>query len=142
MHKPIKVAHTWNSWYRPIMKIKKVGTRKLTKDEIELDKKVKAKFKNESFGSIGLSPDASEIEKMKFSIARDIIIFKMKSEISQTDMAKIMGVSKSRISEILHYRLSKYSLDTLIKYLFALKGHVMETDRRIDEISGLFNIAD
>ena len=123
------------------MKIKKVGTRKLTKDEIALDKIVKSKLKNDSFGSVGLPPDASEIEKMKFSIARDIIIFKLKSETSQTDMAKIIGVSKSRVSEILHYRLSKYSLDTLIKYLFALKGHVKETDRRIEVIADLFKIA-
>lgn len=123
------------------MKIKKVGTRKLTKDEIALDKTIKSKLKNENFGSVGLPPNASEIEKMKFSIARDISIFKLKSETSQTDMAKIMNVSKSRVSEILHYRLSKYSLDTLIKYLFALKGHVKETDRRIEVIADLFKIA-
>lgn len=122
------------------MKIKKAGTRKLTKDEIALDKTVKSKLKNENFGSLGLPPNASEIEKMKFSIARDIIIFKLKSEISQSDMAKIMSVSKSRVSEILHYRLSKYSLDTLIKYLFSLKGNVKETDRRIVVISELFKI--
>ncbi len=123
------------------MKIKKVGTRKLTKDEIALDKIVKSKLKSDSFGSVGLPSNASEIEKMKFSIARDILIFKLKSKTSQTDMAKIMGVSKSRVSEILHYRLSKYSLDTLLKYLFALKGHVKETDRRIEVIADLFKIA-
>ena len=123
------------------MKIKKVGTRKLTKDEIALDKIVKSKLKNDSFGSVGLPSNASEIEKMKFSIARDILIFKLKSKTTQTDMAKIMGVSKSRVSEILHYRLSKYSLDTLLKYLFALKGHVKETDRRIEVIADLFKIA-
>ena len=141
MHKPINVAHTWNFWYIPFMKIKKVGTRKLTKDEIALDKAVESKLKNDKFGSVGLPPNATDIEKMKFSIARDIIIFKLKSEISQNDMAKIMGVSKSRVSEILHYRLSKYSLDTLIKYLFTLKGHLRETDRRIEVIADLFKIA-
>ena len=123
------------------MKIKKVGTRKLTKDEIALDKIVKSKLKSDSFGSVGFPSNASEIEKMKFSIARDILIFKLKSKTSQTDMAKIMGVSKSRVSEILHYRLSKYSRDTLLKYLFALKCHVKETDRRIEVIADLFKIA-
>ena len=123
------------------MKIKKVGTRKLTKDEIALDKLVESKINKENFGSIELPPNASEIEKMKFSIARDIVIFKLKSDMTQTEMANIIGVSKSRVSEILHYRLSKYSLDTLIKYLFALKGHVKETDRRIEVIADLFKIA-
>lgn len=123
------------------MKIKKVGTRKLTKDEIALDKAVKSKIKNDKFGSLGLPPNATEIDKMKYSIARDIVIFKMKSEISQSEIAKIIGVSKSRISEILHYRLAKYSLDTLIKYLFALKGHVKEIDKRIEEIADMFKIA-
>lgn len=123
------------------MKIKKIGTRKLTRAEIATDKVVKSKIKNEKFGSIGLPPDATAIDKMKFSIARDVIIFKMKSEVSQSDIAKIIGVSKSRISEILHYRLAKYSLDTLIKYLFALKGHVKEIDKRIEEIADMFKIA-
>jgi predicted XRE-type DNA-binding protein len=123
------------------MKIKKIGTRKLTKEELLFDKEFKAKLRSDKVGSVGLSADASEIEKMKFSIARDIIFFKMKSEITQTEIAKIIGVSKSRISEILHYRLSKYSLDTLVKYLFSLKGYVKETDKRIEEISDTFNFA-
>lgn len=123
------------------MKIKKVGTRKLSKSEILLDKEVQKKIKSKKVGSIGLSPSASEIDRIKFSIARDIIFFKTKSELSQTEIAEIIGVSKSRISEILHYRLSKYSLDTLVKYLFALKGHVAETDRRINDIVETFKPA-
>ena len=124
-----------------VMKIKKIGNRKLTKDEIALDKIVKSKLKNKEFGSMGLPLNATEIDKMKASIARDINFFKMKSEISQSEMAKIIGVSKSRISEILHYRLAKYSLETLIKYLFALKGYVKEIDKRIEEMSDMFKIA-
>ena len=78
------------------MKIKKVGTRKLTKDEIALDKVVKSKVKNEKFGSVGLPPYATEIDKMKFSIARDIIIFKMKSEVSQSEHEKQKDYSQSK----------------------------------------------
>lgn len=123
------------------MKIKKVGTRNLTKEELLFDKEFRGKLKSNKIGSFGLAADASDIDRMKFSIARDIIFFRMKSEISQTEIAKIIGVSKSRISEILHYRLSKYSLDTLVKYLFSLKGHVKETDKRIEEIADMFNFA-
>jgi hypothetical protein len=43
------------------MKIKKVGTRKLTKDEIALDKTVKSNLKNDNFVSVGLPPNASEM---------------------------------------------------------------------------------
>ena len=75
---------------------------------------------------------------MKHSIARDLVIFKKMSEISQVEMAKIVGVDKSRITEILHYRISKFSLDTLIQYLFRLKGRVKIIDDRIEEISDLF----
>jgi len=123
------------------MKIKKIGTRKHSKNEMILDKIITSKLKDDCFGSVGLPLNATEIDIMKFSIARDLIIFKMKSGISQTDMAKIIGVSKSRISEVLHYRLAKYSLDTLIKYLFSLKGHVKEIDKRIKDIANIFKIA-
>ncbi len=123
------------------MKIKKIGTRTLTKEEIALDNKMVKKLSRRGVGPVGLSPNAPPLEQMKYSIAHDIVLFKRKSEISQSEMAKIIGVSKSRISEILHYRLAKYSLDTLIKYLFALKGHVKEIDKRIEEIADIFKIA-
>lgn len=122
------------------MKIKKIGTRKLTKEEMALDGQMVKKLSRKGVGSVGLSPNATPLEQMKYSIAHDIVLFKRKSEISQSEIAKIIGVSKSRISEILHYRLSKYSLDTLIKYLFALKGHVKEIDKRIEQIADIFKI--
>ncbi len=127
------------------MKIKYIGKRKSTQKEQAFDKEilneVTRKSKSKDFGSVALSPKASSIDKMKYSIARDMVIFLQKSEMSQVEMAKLIGINKSRISEILHYRLSKFSLDTLMKYLFTLKGIVKEVDQRIEEISGSFDIA-
>jgi predicted XRE-type DNA-binding protein len=127
------------------MKIKSIKLKKATPKDQRLDKEIlkevtkKARTKN--FGSVALSPDASEIDKMKYSIARDMVIFLQKSEMSQIEMAKLIGINKSRVSEVLHYRLSKFSLDTLVKYLFTLKGLVKEIDRRIADISDSFDIA-
>jgi predicted XRE-type DNA-binding protein len=88
-----------------------------------------------TMGSVTPSSGASPMEKMKYSIARDLVMFKKLSGISQTEMAGLIGVDKSRITEILHYRIFKFSLDTLIQYLFRLEGRVREIDERIAEIS-------
>lgn len=122
------------------MKIRKVGTRKLTKNEIILDEIIEKKIANDDFGSLGLPPNATEIDMMKYSIVQDIALFKLATKMSQTEISKLIGVSKSRISEILHYHISNYSLDTLIKYLFSLKGHVEEVDDRIEQIAKTFKI--
>jgi|GEM_PF-1159630 len=127
------------------MKIKSIKLKKATQKEQQLDKRilreVARKSKSKKFGSIALPSKASNIDKMKYSIARDMVIFLQKSEMSQIEMAKLIGINKSRISEILHYRLSKFSLDTLMKYLFTLKGIVKEVDQRIEGISDSFDIA-
>ena len=125
------------------MKIKSIKKRKESDTEKklvqtilkDLDKHTKGK---KLIGPISPSSGMSQIERMKHSIARDLVIFKKMSEISQVEMAKIVGVDKSRITEILHYRISKFSLDTLIQYLFRLKGRVKIIDDRIEEISDSF----
>ena len=122
------------------MKIKSISKRKESDKEKKLAigilKDIKKLAKNKKMiGSIAPSHHVSQIEKMKFSIARDLVMFKKISGISQTAMAKLIGVDKSRISEILHYRVVKFSLDTLIQYLFKLEGRLKEIDDRIKEIS-------
>ena len=89
-------------------------------------------------GSVAPTVNMSHIEKMKYSIARDLVMFKAMSGFSKIEMAKLIGVNKSRITEILHYRISKFSLDTLVQYLFKLEGQVKEIDARIEEISDSF----
>ena len=125
------------------MKIKSIKVRKESKTEKkvvhtilqDIEKHTKVK---KIIGSISPADGASQIEKMKYAIAYDMVLFKQKSGISQTDMAKLIGVNKSRITEILHYRISKFSLDTLVQYLFKLEGRVKEIDDRIAEISDSF----
>ena len=128
------------------MKIKSIKTRKSTEVEKKLDieilKEIEKKSKaNKNFGSVSLSPKATQVEKMKYAIARDLVMFRTMSGMNQVEMAKLIGINKSRINEILHYRISKFSLDTLVQYLFTLKGRVNEVDKRIENISDSFDIA-
>jgi len=37
-------------------------------------------------------------------------------ELSQRELAKKLGVVESRVSEVLHYRIQKITLDRLVKY--------------------------
>ena len=121
------------------MKIKSVRIREESDSEKKLVQAILKDIEKNTqgkkhVGSISPTANMSHIEKMKYSIVRDLVIFKKMSGFSQTEMGKLIGVNKSRITEILHYRISKFSLDTLIQYLFKLEGRVKETDDRIEEI--------
>jgi len=89
----------------------------------------------ESLGSYALGPDATAIDKMKYSVCRDLNVFRHLTGMPSIDLADKLGIDKSRISEILHYKIDKYSLDTLVGYLFKLRGIAKEIDRRIDVIT-------
>ena len=122
------------------MKIKSITKRQESAQEKKLVQGILKDIekRKKSLGSISPPSQVSYIEKMKYSVARDLVMFKKMSGVSQVEMAHLIGVNKSRITEILHYRVFKFSLDTLIQYLFKLKGRVKEVDDRIEEISHSF----
>ena len=67
-------------------------------------------------GSLALPPDASELERFKYELCKQIIIYLQENRITQKDLAKKLEVSEPRISEIVHYKIDKFSADLLISY--------------------------
>lgn len=67
-------------------------------------------------GSLALSPDASETDKAKYQLCQLILIYKRKNNVDQNTIADLIGVDKSRISEILRMRFASFTLDRLIAY--------------------------
>lgn len=63
-----------------------------------------------------LSPDASSLDRMKYDLCRRLLVYLREHELSQRELAKRLGVVESRVSEVLHYRIHKITLDRLVKY--------------------------
>lgn len=67
-------------------------------------------------GSYLLPPDADAIDRAKYEICRQILIYMHKKGLSQRQLAKQMGIPETRVSEIVHYRIWKFTLDRLLGY--------------------------
>lgn len=75
-------------------------------------------------GSRGLPPDATPLERGKYEVCEQILVYMKKKKLSQRELAKALDTSESRISEIVHYRIDKFTLDRLIGYLQMVKPMV------------------
>lgn len=67
-------------------------------------------------GAAMLPPNATPLDKAKFELCRQLLVYMKKHELSQRELAKQLGVVESRISEIVHYRIKTLTLDRLVKY--------------------------
>ncbi|MBI4404264.1 MAG: XRE family transcriptional regulator [Deltaproteobacteria bacterium] len=67
-------------------------------------------------GTAMLAPNATPLEKAKFELCKQLIIYMQDHGLSQRQLAEELGVVESRISEVVHYRIRKLTLDRLVKY--------------------------
>ncbi|MCM2279988.1 MAG: helix-turn-helix domain-containing protein [Oligoflexia bacterium] len=72
--------------------------------------------KDKTAYSYVLPPDAGPIDRAKYDVCRKILKFKMEKHLSQRQVAEMIGVPETRVSEILHYKIWKFSLDRLLEY--------------------------
>ena len=80
----------------------------------ELDRLEEILFKTE--WSYILPPNAGAAEKSKYDICKHILIFMHSNKFTQRQLAKKIGIPETRVSEIVHYRITKFSIDKLISY--------------------------
>lgn len=68
-------------------------------------------------GSTVLPLNASPLDQFKFKLCEIILIYKRKTDLKQKELAKIIGVDEARMSEILHYKIDKFTSDRLQEYV-------------------------
>lgn len=94
----------------------KMATKKINwpnKAELKsIDKKL-AKVK----GSAALPANVDHLDRFKYALCGELVKYSVAHDLSQREIAARLDVSESRISEIVHYRIDKLTVDRLIKYL-------------------------
>ena len=63
-----------------------------------------------------LPPNASSLDKTKYELCERLLGYMQEHDLTQRELAKKLGVVESRVSEVLHYRIQKVTLDRLVKY--------------------------
>ena len=72
-------------------------------------------------GNYALPENASELEKSKYDICQNIARYKRINELSLKDLAYDLGISPSRLDNVLYCRINLLRLDDLASYLEKLQ---------------------
>ena len=72
-------------------------------------------------GTRMLPPNAGPVDRFKYELCRQIVIYLMEKKITQRELAKKLKTTEARVSEIVHYHLDKVTTDRLIGYLGVIR---------------------
>ncbi len=72
---------------------------------------------DKSEGSLVLPPKASPLEKFRYEICRQFVIYQREHNLKCKELAKIVGVDESIMSKVLRYRSERFTTDKLIQML-------------------------
>jgi predicted XRE-type DNA-binding protein len=86
-------------------------------EELKQIRKSTAKKK----GSYGLPSDATALDRAKYDVCEEILIYMKRRKMTQRDLAVVLETSETRVSEIVHFHIDKFTLDRLIGYLQMLR---------------------
>src|SRR5690349_6989566 len=70
--------------------------------------------------NIGLMPNASEADKVKYHLCLSISRYQDENNLSEKELAQRLGVNKAKVEYILFRHLDKLTLEELINYLSEL----------------------
>jgi hypothetical protein len=74
--------------------------------------------------NIGLSPNATELDKAKYDICQSISRYKRINKLTPSELAKKIRISKEKTDDILFGRISNFNFEELVSYTEKLKGHL------------------
>lgn len=65
-------------------------------------------------GTKSLSKNATPLERFRFEIQQRFVMYKLKNNFTQKELAKILEIDEAKVSKILNHRLDEFSTDRLI----------------------------
>jgi predicted XRE-type DNA-binding protein len=72
-------------------------------------------------------------ERLKFKLCQQILKFKMKRELTNSELAKILNTNQTRISEICRCQYHLYTIDRLIDLVQILATHDKELKTKLEK---------
>lgn len=96
--------------------------KKYTNEQIlKLEENVKKNKKN--LTHITDKSNLSAQDVVKLGLCKHFVQFSISKKMKSKDIAKLVGEPPSRMSEIINYKISKFTVDQLLKFLSALAEH-------------------
>ena len=76
------------------------------------------------FADLGYSPDEAAILQMRADLMADLRKFIKTKKLTQNEAAKILGISQSRVSDLITGKWEKFSLEMLITLATKAGKHI------------------
>ena len=89
----------------------------------EFERVVKRISKSNKRTNVGLSPNASPVEKAKYDFCQTIARYRRENNLTEKTIAKQLGITSSRLDSILYSHIDEFTLDELANYANKLHIH-------------------
>lgn len=86
--------------------------------------------------SFNVPSDAPVADKIKFELCQLILKFKLKHRLSSVKLASLLDCPPPRVSEILHCRIEKFTIDKLLSYYEKLGFKENPKERNLLSLAG------
>ncbi len=83
----------------------------------EFERVVERVQKSDKRTNIGLAPNASPIEKAKYDFCQTIARYRRENNLTEKTVAQRLGITSSRLDNILYSHINKFTLDELASYV-------------------------
>ena len=77
----------------------------------EMDKKLK-----NVQGTVMVGPSSPPSDRFRWDLCQNLVRHMVEKELSQVELASLLGIDQARVSEIVNHRIDKVSTDKLIAY--------------------------
>lgn len=71
-------------------------------------------------GAFALPSDASTLDRLKYDLAKQIVAYARTQRITQVELAGLLKIDPARVSEIVNYKIEKFTVDSLLSYTLLL----------------------
>lgn len=90
---------------------------------LDIIKEAKSKAKRRQLTTISDKSQLSTEDKFKISLCKFFIQYLNEHKMKPRELYELTGIEQSRISEILHYKITKFTIDKLLSWLNILAEH-------------------
>jgi predicted XRE-type DNA-binding protein len=92
----------------------------INEEILDLIKEAQIKAKKRQLATITDKSQLSTEDKFKISLCKFFVQYLNENKMKPIDLHTQTGIEQSRISEILHYKISKFTIDKLLTWLHRL----------------------
>ena len=83
----------------------------------EFERVVKRAQESDERTNIGLSPNASPMERAKYDFCQTIARYRRENNLTEKSIAQRLGITLPRLDSILYSHIDKFTLDELASYV-------------------------